>query len=190
MGISFSRRTFFLFSIAVAAIVQGCNCDDGSGLAKVCQVNRPCGITNAGSIVLADNFKDYDLYRTGECKFGTIQCDSEGKESCVGFVSPGPEICDGLDNDCNGEVDETFDQDSDGYTSCAGDCDDTRKEVNPAAKDICDGLDNDCNDQIDENIPPISCWGGPSNAITDGTTSCKRGQSFCTNGKCIFIRSF
>jgi len=184
MAATFCQHKRLLFFIAVATILQGCSsCDDGPGLAKVCQINRPCGITNNGSVVLADNFKDHDIYKTGTCRFGIIECDGEGYETCVGFVSPSEEICDELDNDCDGEVDETFDRDFDGFTSCGGDCDDNRRDVNPAAKDICDGLDNDCNDQIDENIQPISCWGGPTNAITDGSTACQRGQQFCVNGK-------
>ncbi|MEZ4464636.1 MAG: putative metal-binding motif-containing protein [bacterium] len=34
------------------------------------------------------------------------------------------EVCDGADNDCDGHVDEGFDQDADGTTTCGGDCDD------------------------------------------------------------------
>ena len=32
------------------------------------------------------------------------------------------EICDGVDNDCNGEVDDLPDVDGDGYSACDGDC--------------------------------------------------------------------
>ncbi len=57
------------------------------------------------------------------------------------------ETCDGLDNDCNGAVDDV-DGDHDGHVdvACGGDdCDDSEQAVNPSAPEICDdGLDNDC----------------------------------------------
>ena len=184
MGIKFSYYKVFLFSIAVATILQGCSsCDDGSGIAKVCHLNRPCGITNNGTIVLADNFKDHDIYKTGSCQFGIIECDDEGKETCVNFISPSEEVCDDIDNDCNGETDELFDTDSDGYTTCGGDCNDNRVGINPLAEEVCDGIDNDCNGQIDEAIEPTSCWKGDPNSITDDTTPCQKGQQFCINGQ-------
>ncbi len=60
-------------------------------------------------------------------------------------VSPSsPEICDGLDNDCNTYVDEGFDGDGDGFISCTDDCDDDNADIHPGAIEQCDGLDNDC----------------------------------------------
>ena len=87
-------------------------------------------------------------------------------------VSTGPEICDGLDNDGDGEIDEEGgpvqyeDSDGDLYgndlvttTACdpglgwsenPGDCDDTNPAVYPNAGERCDGLDNNCDTVIDE----------------------------------------
>ena len=86
------------------------------------------------------------------------------------------EVCDGIDNNCNGEIDENLpienyyaDNDMDGFgnlndmiSSCfqpAGyvldhsDCDDTDENINPNAMDICDGTDNNCDGETDENLP-------------------------------------
>jgi subtilisin family serine protease len=43
------------------------------------------------------------------------------------------EVCDGKDNNCNGQVDEGFDQDHDGLASCFDNCPDDR---NPAQEDF------------------------------------------------------
>jgi hypothetical protein len=40
----------------------------------------------------------------GECKTGTLLCE-EGKMFCDDSVGPSAEICDGLDNDCDGVAD-------------------------------------------------------------------------------------
>jgi predicted outer membrane repeat protein len=56
------------------------------------------------------------------------------------------EICDGGDNDCDGQLldGEDVDNDGDGSFSCA-DCDDTNPNRYPGAEEICDGIaDNDC----------------------------------------------
>ena len=103
---------------------------------------------------------------------GYVSNSTDCDDTRSGVNPSATEVCDGLDNDCDGSVDETggtvwyADTDSDGYgtststrVGCAqpigyvavsGDCDDTRSSVNPGAAEVCDGLDNDCNGSVDE----------------------------------------
>ncbi len=102
-------------------------------------------------------------------------------------VNPGrSESCDGLDNDCNGEIDDdpvdavTFyvDDDDDGwgdvnqteracespgsgYSEQSGDCDDERSDVNPDAQEVCDDsfTDEDCDGTIDDNDDSVDPGG-------------------------------
>jgi len=72
------------------------------------------------------------------------------------FVFPGAaEACDGVDNDCSGGVDEPWDIDGDGRSSCDGDCNDDDPDIAEGLPELCDGLDNDCDDFVDEDP---SCW--------------------------------
>ncbi len=60
------------------------------------------------------------------------------------------EACDAIDNNCDGQVDEGFDADGDGVTTCAGDCNDGDSSIYPGAPDICDGIDSDCGGEVEE----------------------------------------
>ena len=84
-------------------------------------------------------------------------------------IAASPEICNGLDDDCDGAlpVDET-DPDSDKVLACApcapvlasglvacGDCQPNDPASHPGAVETCDGVDNNCDGTVDET--PNSC---------------------------------
>jgi hypothetical protein len=72
------------------------------------------------------------------------------------------ETCDGVDQDCDGLIDENFDLDLDTWTTCEGDCNDNVPTTHPFASETCNGVDDDCDGSVDE---------GFDNDI-DGFTSC------------------
>jgi hypothetical protein len=90
------------------------------------------------------------------------------------------EICDGIDNDCDEIVDEGFDVDGDGVTSCAGDCDDDDDRIYPGATDDCDDLDNDCDGTVD---PACACTDGTSRDCGRDVGDCALGTQSCVDGR-------
>ncbi|MCS6798177.1 MAG: MopE-related protein [Myxococcota bacterium] len=78
----------------------------------------------------------------GRCRAGTYRC--EGLEfgrwtECTGAVGPLPEVCNGEDDDCDGEVDERWAVGSNPCGWCSG-------------TEVCDGEDNDCDGRVDEGV--------------------------------------
>ncbi|MEC7985089.1 MAG: putative metal-binding motif-containing protein [Myxococcota bacterium] len=145
-------------------------------------------VTNAGTWYL-----DHDADGYGDPSLSIQRC-----EQPTGYVSdntdcndlsavsyPGAdEICDSLDNDCDGDTDDDdpsllassssswyLDSDTDGYgdpnstisacsapsgyVSNADDCDDNNSPINPSADEICDEIDNDCDGDVDDDDPGL-----------------------------------
>ncbi|MBI2896326.1 MAG: putative metal-binding motif-containing protein [Deltaproteobacteria bacterium] len=82
-----------------------------------------------------------------------------------------PELCNGLDDNCNDQVDEGHDVDGDGVTWCNGgnqegrDCNDHDPLQAPGLEEACDGRDNDCDGRIDEDTCPA---GGVCDPVKGG----------------------
>lgn len=127
---------------------------------------------------------------------------------CSDALSPSTaeEVCNGKDDDCDGETDEGLEQnwypdgDGDGqgggevpvvacvqpvgYVLVSGDCDDTDSNVNSVAIETCDGIDNTCDGSIDEGL--LVSW--YSDADGDGygsplapTMSCGAPEGYVEN---------
>jgi hypothetical protein len=113
------------------------------------------------------------------------------------------EVCNLVDDDCNGKTDEGLDQtwyedadkDSfgnpkifvvnckkpDGHVSNKNDCDDTKSEVKPSANEVCNSVDDDCNGKTDEGLDQT--WFEDSDKDTYGNkdksvTNCKKPDGF------------
>ncbi len=181
---------------------SGDDCDDNNGAVspsakEVCddKDNNCDGKKDDGCDDDSDGYCDSKASIVGTpavCSKGGGDCDDSN-----GQVFPGKtEICDDADNNCDGKVDLGCDDDGDDYCDAAmatlgqpsvcknggGDCDDTKKGVNPGAAEVCgDSLDNNCAGGVDE-----ICNDGDGDGYCKGTQAvspgCPKGGGDCDDG--------
>ena len=134
-------------------------------------VDEKCdGLDNNCNGKVDEGFPDNDQDGLADCMDKDKDGDEDPDEEDCAPENPeihhkAFELCDGIDNNCDGKVDEGFeDKDGDGIADCAdidddqdGDPDDTDcapqdPDVHHNALELCDGKDNNCNGQIDESF--------------------------------------
>ena len=195
------------------AAVSG-DCDDADGTVnpdavELCDgIDNDCdGDTDEDSAADATTwYADTDGDSFGDATHSTISCnrpagfvpDNTDCDDSDATVSGGAvEVCDGVDNDCDGDVDESdatdastwyADTDGDGFgdagsatTACtqpsgyeanALDCDDADGAVFPGADEYCDAVDNDCDGVVDEDdAVDATTWYADDDADTYGDAS-------------------
>ncbi|MBL4632453.1 MAG: hypothetical protein JKY56_01200 [Kofleriaceae bacterium] len=114
--------------------------------------------------------------------------------SCV----PSSELCNGRDDDCDGDIDEGYsgtgepcdsddsDECSDDITVCSGDGQSTIcMDQGPALPELCNGMDDDCSaatpDGSDEPFLGDSCDGADSDLCHEGILGCVDGAMDCSD---------
>ena len=176
-------------------VPNGNDCDDADtsaypGNEETCDgVDNNCdGEVDEG--VTTTYYADADLDGYGDADVseeacsqptGYVEDDTDCDDSTDAAFPDNLEVCDEIDNDCDGDVDEgvttTYYADVDGdgygdagytqeacarptgYSATAGDCDDSVAEVNPDADEECDDIDNNCDGDIDEDTAiDVSTW--------------------------------
>jgi hypothetical protein len=174
--------------------------DDGNGRADDgCACREPSQRCFLGKPALAG---------VGACAWGAQPCGGSGDTAtwgdCVGSGAPSAEICNGIDDDCNGTVDEGCACAPGATRACFGGpagaetkgickagvqtCGSTGQwgacegQVLPQASDPCNGVDDDCDgvvDQACECTPNATraCYTGPPNTRAVG--DCKDGIATC-----------
>ncbi len=155
-----------------------CRDDDPSifpGAAEICNVEDDnCdGTVDEGFPV-----GDACVAGIGACeRTGSLVCSADGAGTECGAVpgAPTTETCNFIDDNCDGTIDDGFDLDADGYTSCGGDCADTVPEVNPDAVEIFNGVDDDCNGLVDDVVEVVqitlATYQSTSNKLTVEATT-------------------
>ena len=131
---------------------------------------------------------------TSPCQTGTLVCDGANKWKCQGGTKPITEVCDGADNNCNGQKDESLGPPI--GVACGSDVGECKKGLNVCdngtikcnggqgpVTELCNGKDDDCDGTIDNGIP----LGGACNATYDTNAypgdrtkgQCKPGVTAC-----------
>ena len=173
----------------------GGDCDDGDAAYNPGAVESDCADPADYNCDGSTGYADDDADGWAACE----ECDDTDAANYPGAT----ERCDGVDNDCDAEVDEAdavdgatwyADADADGYgdaasttSACAApsgyvadttDCDDGDGGVHPGALETCDGVDEDCDGDVDEGAVDGATW--YADADSDGFGDAGSTTTDCT----------
>jgi len=148
------------------------DCDDSNsavhpGATEVCDgVDNDCDAVLDGSEGLTQTCGSTDV---GVCEFGSETCDDAGNWVGCSSIEPTVELCNGLDDDCDGILDGSESLSQQCGTTDVGECEYGSETCDDAGSwvgctsieptpEIEDGLDNDCDGNVDEDFNPLSDW--------------------------------
>ena len=122
------------------------DCDDGDESVRP-GANEICNGLDDDCDTVVDQGLSPDDDGDGFTAIGACGGSGDDCDDADATAHPGAfDDCDGLDDDCDGTIeDEGLDSDGDGVTDCT-DCDDADPSVAPGLAETCDGLDTDCVD--------------------------------------------
>ena len=195
-------KKFWKFLPILLVISNGCDCGGDVEVSFSCPPPEQCFVSYGESIeeknIITGERLQY--YVEQACSFGTTVCDEKTQTiTCENIRYPQKEICDGIDNDCNGEIDDgdhLFVSKYNFQNPCRdtelGVCKDSKAQCvlgewicippeNLYGNEICDGKDNDCDGEVDEDIEETYVYTGPSETLNVG--ECRAGLQKCENGR-------
>lgn len=142
----------------------------------------------------------------GTCQAGQPVCDERHNlTGCNNEILPSPEICDGLDNDCNGKVDDDLLPTTHGNETVGTPCGSTLGACSPGTvkcasfpaalycsgavlpqEEDCSGRDLDCDGVID-NIKAQICYDGNPADLLPRKSECRAGVLGCSSGHVVCL---